>query len=64
MLLEHYSWHSFTIITGMIAGHRNFEQVKKALWYYTLAVFVTYFLHKDYRLSKMIVFIICRFSES
>jgi len=27
-LLERYSWHSFTIITGMIAGHRNFDQVR------------------------------------
>ena len=26
MLLERYGWHSFTIITGMIAGHRNFDQ--------------------------------------
>jgi hypothetical protein len=25
-LLERYGWHSFAIVTGMIAGHRNFDQ--------------------------------------
>jgi hypothetical protein len=25
--MERYSWHSFSLITGMIAGHRNFDQV-------------------------------------
>ncbi len=26
-LLDRYSWHTFSIVTGEIAGHRNFEQV-------------------------------------
>ena len=26
-LLERYGWHTFSIVTGQIAGHRNFEQV-------------------------------------
>ena len=27
-LLQRYSWNYFSIVTGMIAGHRNFEQVR------------------------------------
>ena len=27
-LLERYGWHTFSIVTGTIAGHRNFDQVK------------------------------------
>ena len=27
-LLERYGWHYFSIITGMIAGHRTFDQVR------------------------------------
>ena len=28
-LLQRYGWNYFSIVTGMIAGHRNFEQVCK-----------------------------------
>ena len=27
-LLQRYGWNYFSIVTGMIAGHRNFEQVR------------------------------------
>ena len=26
-LLDRYGWHTFSVITGTIAGHRNFDQV-------------------------------------
>ena len=28
-LLERYGWHTFSIVTGQIAGHRNFIQVRQ-----------------------------------
>ena len=31
-LLERYGWHTFSIVTGQIAGHRNFEQVCPSLY--------------------------------
>ena len=36
-LLERYGWHTFSIVTGQIAGHRNFEQVG-----YTIICFFTF----------------------
>ena len=33
-LLERYEWHTFSIVTGQIAGHRNFIQVKKIKSFY------------------------------
>ena len=32
-ILERYSWNTFSIITGQIAGHRNFEIVSKILYF-------------------------------
>ncbi len=39
-LLERYGWHSFAIVTGMIAGHRNFDQ---ANFFWSFPVFYVFY---------------------
>ena len=34
-LLDRYGWHTFSVITGTIAGHRNFDQVQCTCMLYT-----------------------------
>ena len=34
-LLDRYGWHTFSVITGTIAGHRNFDQVQYTCMLYT-----------------------------
>ena len=52
-LLERYGWHTFSIVTGQIAGHRNFEQVDC-----TLFIFTTRYLFSSiccFKLKKVLV---------
>ena len=35
-LLERYGWHTFSIVTGTIAGHRNFDQVREFLPFFRI----------------------------
>ena len=38
-LLQRYGWNYFSIVTGMIAGHRNFEQVRPNSYYFSFDIF-------------------------
>ena len=35
-LLDRYGWHTFSVITGTIAGHRNFDQVQCSMYVHAI----------------------------
>ena len=37
-IMDRYGWQIFSIITGKIAGHRNFDQARKIHWWHIFSI--------------------------